>query len=59
LVGATRDEFGSEEDVSNLMAAMNPKTTSFHMINGWDHFTFAMAKDPKPLFDIMDFELKK
>lgn len=59
LVGASRDEFGSVEDVRNLMAAMNPKTTSYNILNGWDHFTFIMPRDPKPLFDILDSELKK
>jgi hypothetical protein len=55
LVGAERNEMGSQADVSNLVAAMSVGVTSFHMLAGWDHFTFVMQRDPKPLFAVLDF----
>jgi hypothetical protein len=57
LVAAERDEFSSQADVSNLFAAMPVGMTSFHMLAGWDHFTFLIPIDPKPLFEVLYFEL--
>jgi lysosomal acid lipase/cholesteryl ester hydrolase len=59
LVGAERDEMGSQADVSNLVGALPVGMTSFHMMAGWDHFTFIMPRDPKPLFEVLDFELSQ
>ena len=59
LVGAERDEMGSQADVSNLVGALPVGMARFHMMAGWDHFTFIMPRDPKPLFEVLDFELSQ
>jgi pimeloyl-ACP methyl ester carboxylesterase len=57
LVGATRDEFGSETDVANLSSDLPIASTRSYVMPNWDHVTFLFARDPSPLFAVLEKEL--
>jgi len=57
LVGGTRDEFGSERDVAGLSSVLPVETTRTYVMPGWDHITFLFARDPSPLFEVLEIEL--
>lgn len=57
LVGATRDEFGSEQDVANLSSNLPVASTRTYVMPNWDHVTFLFARDPSPLFAVLEKEL--
>lgn len=58
LVVGTRDEFGTVEDNAAFASVVGDKLTTTYFMDNWDHYTFCFARDPKPLFDVMDKELE-
>lgn len=57
LIGGTRDEFASPVDVTNLSAKLKIDKTKTYWMDNWDHYTFALARNIQPLFDILEKEL--
>lgn len=59
LLGGTKDTLGTKPDVDELSVELKALKKDFTIdwMEGWDHATFAIPRNPDPMFDVVKREL--
>jgi len=57
LISGTLDELGNPMDVAMLSARMPLIRTKLYFLNEYDHVSFLFPRDPKKMFEAIDYEL--
>lgn len=57
LMAGGKDDLADAMDVEDLFNKLNPKNTSMHLLDKYNHITWFMPKDPSMFFKIIDEEL--